>query len=38
MDYKNINALIFWVVGPALFTASVVLNIVLAIKLASLGK
>jgi len=38
MDYKKINVLIFCVAGPALFAASVALNVVLAIKLASLGK
>jgi hypothetical protein len=38
MDYKKINVLLFCVVGPALFAASVALNVVLAIKLASLMK
>ena len=38
MDYKKINVLIFCVAGPALFAASLALNVVLAIKLASLGK
>ncbi len=32
MDYKKINVLIFCVAGPALFAASVALNVVLAIK------
>ena len=38
MDYKKINVLIFCVAGPAIFAASVGLNVVLAIKLASLTK
>ena len=38
MDYKKINVLIFCVVGPALFAASVALNVVLAAKLAHLQK
>ncbi len=36
MDYKKINTLIFCVAGPALFAASLGLNVVLALKLARL--
>ena len=38
MDYKKINVLVFCVAGPALFAASVALNVVLAAKLAHLQK
>jgi hypothetical protein len=38
MDYKKINVLIFCVAGPALFAASVALNVVLAAKLGQLRK
>ena len=37
MDYRKINVLIFCVSGPAVFAASVALNVVLLIKLASGG-
>ena len=36
MDYRKINVLIFCVVGPAIFAASLGLNVVLALKLARL--
>lgn len=38
MDYKKINVLIFCVAGPALFAASVGINVVLTIKLAQIGR
>jgi len=38
MDYRKINILIFCVAGPAVFAASVGLNVLLLIKLASVGK
>jgi len=37
MDYLKINVLIFCVLGPIIFAASVGLNVVLALKLARLG-
>ena len=36
MDYKKLNILLFCVAGPAIFAASVGLNVVLALKLARL--
>jgi len=36
LDYRKINILIFCIAGPAIFAASVGLNVVLAIKLARL--
>ena len=38
MDYKKINVLSFCVAGPALFAASVALNVVLAVKLGQIRK
>ncbi len=37
LDYRKINVLIFCVAGPAVFAASVGLNVVLLIKLMKLG-
>jgi len=36
LDYRKINVLLFCVAGPAIFAASVGLNVVLALKLARL--
>ena len=36
MDYKKLNVLLFGVAGPAIFAASIGLNVVLALKLARL--
>ena len=35
MDYKKLNIIIFCLVGPSLFAASIALNVVLALKLAA---
>jgi len=36
LNYTKINVLLFCIVGPAIFAGSIVLNVVLAIKLARL--
>ena len=38
LNYTKINVLLFCVVGPILFASSVGLNVVLALKLARLGR
>jgi hypothetical protein len=38
MNYTKINVLLFCVVGPIIFASSVGLNIVLALKVARLGR